>query len=148
MLSVLFVTTRMRALSVTDKLGAPPAWVQDGMYVSTWSLQIAGLMCLASGLIMAKVRTDYNGNTINNFSKQTLGTLVIAVRYTAMLMLYCGLTMVAVGLFTLNSNTANGRGSFADVFGDTAGANPVPLSSGPGRLAVSTVHSLVQLGSL
>merc|ERR1719263_2634577 len=30
MLSILFVTTRMYALLITDKKGAPQAWVQDG----------------------------------------------------------------------------------------------------------------------
>merc|ERR1719486_1486816 len=31
MLSILFVTTRMYALLITDKRGSPQAWVQDGM---------------------------------------------------------------------------------------------------------------------
>merc|ERR1719272_307014 len=31
MLSILFVTTRMYALLITNKKGAPQAWVQDGM---------------------------------------------------------------------------------------------------------------------
>merc|ERR1719321_2086949 len=46
MLSILFVTTRMYALLITDKKGAPQAWVQDGMYMATWSLLISFLMCM------------------------------------------------------------------------------------------------------
>merc|ERR1719261_324279 len=38
MLAILFVGTRMRALILTDNLGAPPGWAQDGMYMATWSL--------------------------------------------------------------------------------------------------------------
>merc|ERR1719326_2375883 len=32
---------RMYALLITDKKGAPQAWVQDGMYMATWSLLIS-----------------------------------------------------------------------------------------------------------
>merc|ERR1719326_1610526 len=43
MLSILFVTTRMYALLITDNKGAPQKWVQDGMYMSTWALLISFL---------------------------------------------------------------------------------------------------------
>merc|ERR1719446_1727841 len=52
MLSILFVTTRMYALLITHKKGAPQAWVQDGMYMATWSLFIAFFMCLVTGFFM------------------------------------------------------------------------------------------------
>merc|ERR1740130_2098259 len=61
MLSILFITTRMYALLITNKKGAPPAWVQDGMFMSTWSLLISFLMCLGSGLVMDKVDVDEDG---------------------------------------------------------------------------------------
>merc|ERR1719386_619993 len=68
MLSILFVTTRMYALLITDKKGAPQAWVQDGMYMATWSLLISFLMCLATGLVMDEVQTDEDGNVVNKFT--------------------------------------------------------------------------------
>merc|ERR1719311_1737889 len=68
MLAILFVTTRMYALLITDNKGAPPAWVQDGMFMATWSLMISFLMCLATGLVMEKVDTDDDGNVVNKFS--------------------------------------------------------------------------------
>merc|ERR1719262_646670 len=37
MLAVLFIATRMRALQMTDNKGSPQGWVQDGMYLATWS---------------------------------------------------------------------------------------------------------------
>merc|ERR1719267_19944 len=67
MLSILFVTTRMYALLITDQKGAPPAWVQDGMYMATWSLLISFLMCLVTGLVMEKVETEEDGNVTNKF---------------------------------------------------------------------------------
>merc|ERR1719504_464364 len=65
MLSILFVTTRMYALLLTDKKGAPQGWVQDGMYMATWSLLISFTMCLLTGLVMDEVETDDDGNVIN-----------------------------------------------------------------------------------
>merc|ERR1719456_552766 len=70
MLSILFVTTRMYALLITDKKGAPQAWVQDGMYMATWSLLISFLCCLLTGLVTDKVETDEDGNVVNKFSNQ------------------------------------------------------------------------------
>merc|ERR1719217_847653 len=61
MLSILFVTTRMYALLITDKKGAPQAWVQDGMYMATWSLLISFLSCVFMGLVMDDIETDENG---------------------------------------------------------------------------------------
>merc|ERR1719199_546525 len=58
MLSILFVTTRMYALLITNKQGAPQAWVQDGMFMTTWALLISFLVCLCTGLVMDKVTTD------------------------------------------------------------------------------------------
>merc|ERR1719353_1120953 len=45
MLAVLFIATRMRALQMTDNQGAPQGWVQDGMYLATWSIMIQFMMC-------------------------------------------------------------------------------------------------------
>jgi len=146
MLSMLFVATRMYALVLTDKKGAPPGWVQDGMYIATWALTISGAMCLAIGTVMAKVETDYDGNVVNKFTNRFIGIFVVAIRYASLLLLFGGVVMVAVGLFGMTAETANGRGSFLDVYGAAAGTSPA--SSAAGHTAISTVHSLVQMGSL
>merc|ERR1719310_2460228 len=46
MLSILFVATRMRAMTLTNNKGAPQGWAQDGMYMATWSILIQFLMVL------------------------------------------------------------------------------------------------------
>merc|ERR1719355_147632 len=46
MLSILFVATRMRAMTLTNWKGAPQGWCQDGMYMATWSVLIQFLMVL------------------------------------------------------------------------------------------------------
>merc|ERR1719316_2623019 len=109
MLSILFVTTRMYALLITDKKGAPQAWVQDGMFMATWSLLISFLSCLITGCVMEKVETDEDGNVVNKFENQYVGIAVTAIRYLSMLLLYGGMVMVIVGLFVMTPETANGH---------------------------------------
>merc|ERR1719199_1103564 len=128
MLSILFVTTRMYALLITDKKGAPQAWVQDGMYMATWSLLISFVMCLATGLIMDEVETDEDGNVVNKFSNYYVGITVTVIRYLSMLLLYGGIVMVIVGLFTMTPETANGRGSVPLV---TDAVKATPMGDAP-----------------
>merc|ERR1719482_2046741 len=124
MLSILFVTTRMYALLITDKKGAPQAWVQDGMYMATWSLLISFVMCLGTGLVMDEVETDEDGNIVNKFSNQYVAILMTILRYFTMLLLYGGIVTVVVGLFVMTPETANGRGS-VPVVSEAVRATPV-----------------------
>jgi len=124
MLSIIFVTTRMHALLITHNEGASPSWVQDGMYLATWSLQMSGMMCLVTGLIMPKVEIDHNGYEVNKFSNRFIGIVAIAIRYIAMLFLFCGMAMVIIGLFKMTPENANGYGSMPHV-ADANNVTPV-----------------------
>merc|ERR1719171_1662286 len=101
MLSILFVTTRMYALLITDKKGAPQAWVQDGMYMATWSLLISFVCCLGTGLVMGKVEKDEDGNVTNKFSNKYAAGAFVFLRYFCMILLYGGIILVIVGLFQM-----------------------------------------------
>jgi len=128
MLSILFVTTRMYALLITDKKGAPQAWVQDGMFMATWALLISFVVCLATGCVM-DVTTDEDGNVTNTFSNKYVGIGMTVVRYLAMLLLYGGIVTVIVGLFKMTPENANGRGSVpfvSDAINSTPVGNPPP----------------------
>lgn len=131
MLSILFVTTRMYALLITDKKGAPQGWVQDGMFMSTWAIAISFMSCLFTGLIMDDVKTDEDGNVINKFSSPAVGFGMVAVRYGSMLLLYGGILTVIYGLFVMTPETANGRGSLPLVGATPLGDSP----PGPGSMA-------------
>jgi len=130
MLAILFVTTRMYALLITDKKGAPQGWVQDGMFMATWSLLISFMACLITGLVMDEVKTDEDGNVINEFTNKYVAIFMTAVRYFAMLLLYGGIAIVIYGLFTMTPETANGRGS-VPVVDQTPVGDPPP---GPGSV--------------
>jgi hypothetical protein len=124
MLAILFVTTRMYALLITDKKGAPQAWVQDGMYMATWSLLLSFLSCLITGFVMDEVTTDEDGNVVNKFSNKYAAYFMTFLRYFTMLLLYGGVATVIVGLFIMTPETANGRGS-VPIVSDAVNSTPV-----------------------
>eukprot|EP00929_Paragymnodinium_shiwhaense_P067326 TRINITY_DN338_c0_g1_i1.p1 TRINITY_DN338_c0_g1~~TRINITY_DN338_c0_g1_i1.p1 ORF type:complete len:596 (-),score=160.81 TRINITY_DN338_c0_g1_i1:213-1784(-) len=141
MLSILFVTTRMYALLLTDKKGAPQAWVQDGMFMATWSLLISFLACLITGLAMDKVELDEDGNVVNKFENKYVAYAAVALRYFTMVLLYGGIITVIVGLFVMTKETANGRGSVpvvSDAVNSTPIGNPPPL--GPVSFLSAALH--------
>merc|ERR1719498_1895292 len=136
MLAILFVTTRMYALLITNKKGQPQGWVQDGMFMATWALLISFLACLCTGLVMDDVQTDEDGNVINKFSNKYAAAAITFVRYACMLLLYGGITLVIVGLFQMTPENANGKGSIpviSDIINATPLGGPPPsLGNVPG----------------
>merc|ERR1719484_394953 len=117
MIAVLFIATRMRALQMTDNKGAPQGWVQDGMYLATWSILIQFIMCLIMPFSTGKPYTPdsldapvskENETNVSNY----YGALAVSiVRYTALIALMGGIATVAVGVFMMTPETANGRGA-------------------------------------
>jgi hypothetical protein len=110
MLSILFVTTRMYALLLTNKKGAPQRWAQDGMFMATWSLMLSFVMCFGTALV-SKVEVDEDGNVVTKFSNKWVNVALCIFRYVAMFLLYGGIAMVIAGLFLMTKETANGKGS-------------------------------------
>jgi len=148
MLSILFVTTRMYALLITDKRGAPQAWVQDGMYMATWSLLISFLCCLITGFVMDEVQTDEDGNVVNKFSNPYVAIFMTILRYFAMLLLYGGIVTVVVGLFVMTPETANGRGS-VPVVSDAVNSTPIgEAPPGPNDVANTGAAAGDQVGAV
>jgi len=123
MLAILFVTTRMYALLITDNKGAPQAWVQDGMFMCSWALFVSFMMCLVTGMLM-KVEVDADGNVTNEFSNKFVGIAMTVIRYLTMLLLYGGIVTVITGLFSMTPETANGRGS-VPIVSDAINATPI-----------------------
>jgi len=149
MLAILFVTTRMYALLITNKKGQPQAWCQDGMYMATWALLISFLACLCTGLVMDDVQTDEDGNVINKFSNVYAAGAMTFVRYACMLLLYGGIALVIGGLFSMTPETANGKGSLpviSDIInatplgGPPPGAGDVPGGSPPDMHSSGSHH--------
>merc|ERR1719440_906930 len=68
MLCILFVATRMRALQMTSNRGAPQGWVQDGMYLASWSVLIQFMMCLLMPVFTGK---KYTPDSLDGATKTT-----------------------------------------------------------------------------
>merc|ERR1719230_1624126 len=146
MLAILFVTTRMYALLITNNKGAPQAWVQDGMYMATWSLLISFTMCLATGLV-TDVETDEDGNIVTKFNNKYVHIAFTVVRYLSMILLYGGIITVIVGLFVMTPETANGRGS-VPLVSDAVDATPVGQAPpGPDSVASTAGSAAGTAGS-
>merc|ERR1740138_682320 len=133
MLAVLFIATRMRALQMTDNQGAPQGWVQDGMYLATWSIMIQFMMCLIMPFFTGH---KYTPDTMDGSQKPEeadkevsnyWGAMAVTViRYSALLALLGGVTTVTVGVFMMTPETANGRGAIPLIADDTLPVNLAP----------------------
>merc|ERR1719463_511680 len=135
MLAVLFIATRMRALQMTDNKGSPQGWVQDGMYLATWSILIQFMMCLIMPFFTGQ---KYTPDSLDGSTKPEQGAdnvencwgawVITFIRYAALIALLGGIATVTVGVFTMTEETANGRGSIPLV---TDGTLPVDLAPQP-----------------
>ena len=134
MLAVLFIATRMRALQMTDNKGAPQGWVQDGMYLATWSIMIQFMMCLIMPFFLGHKYTpdtldgEQKPGENDNVGNQYGAMAVTFVRYCALIALLGGVTTVTIGVFMMTPETANGRGAIP-VIAD--GTLPVDLAPEP-----------------
>merc|ERR1719446_1018530 len=159
MLAVLFIATRMRALQMTDNKGAPQGWVQDGMYLATWSILIQFMMCLIMPFFTGHT---YTPDTLDGEKKpganDTLqnywgAMAVTVVRYAALLSLLGGVATVTVGVFTMTPETANGRGAIPVIAdGTIPGVNvaqePIGINDVPGaKKAMKNVGETVGTGA-
>jgi hypothetical protein len=112
MLSILFVGTRMYALQITDSKGAPQGWVQDGMFMATWSLLIQFVMVLVTPCATGEPATvDEDGNIKWEPENKIFFYCVVTIRVLGFFLLYGGIITVIIGLYTMTPETANGRGA-------------------------------------
>merc|ERR1719281_1227195 len=145
MLAVLFIGTRLRALQMTNNKGAPPGWVQDGMYLATWSIMIQFMMCLIMPFFTGEKYTpdSITGPADKKANKEVGSPIgawaVTIVRYAALFALLGGIATIVVGLYTMTPETANGRGSIpvisdgtlpVDLAPEPVGINDVPGAKG------------------
>jgi hypothetical protein len=136
MLCILFVATRMRALQMTQNRGAPQGWVQDGMYLASWSVLIQFMMCLLMPVFTGKKYTpdSLDGETKpkedENLSNPWAAGAVTAIRYIALLSLLGGTATVITGVILMTPETANGRGALPVIADGTLGVDLAPQPPG------------------
>merc|ERR1719420_944951 len=131
MLCILFIATRMRALQITQNRGAPQGWVQDGMYLASWSVMIQFVMCLVMPVFTGKkyLPDNLDGAAKNDDLDNPIGAAVVTfIRYTALVALLGGVATVITGVIIMTPETANGRGAIPVI---SDGTLPVDLAPPP-----------------
>jgi hypothetical protein len=134
MLCILFIATRMRALQITQNRGAPQGWVQDAMYLASWSVMIQFVMCLVMPVFTGK---KYEPDNLDGPPAKSdeldnpIGAAIVSiVRYTALLALIGGVATVITGVIVMTPETANGRGAIPLIADGTLPVNMAPSPPG------------------
>jgi len=162
MICVLFIATRMRALQISNNMGAPQGWAQDGMYLCSWALLVQFLMCLIVPLFTgSKYVTDsMDGSTratknvepkVGEYKIPGGHIVVETIRYLALIALLGGMVTVITSVFLITPETANGRGSMPLVADGTLGfeLGPAPgMADVPGaKTGMESVGTTVGSGA-
>lgn len=139
-LAILFLGTRMRALRLTNNMGAVQGWCLDGMFMASWAILLQVILILlvpaATWLTEGRARyaeTDHDGN-LKKWPSAGRGTflLLCSIRWLLLLLLYGGIIAVIVGAITMTPETANGRSGLPLVHGTPLGAEPPGWNDLPG----------------
>merc|ERR1719162_2125839 len=115
MLSMLFIGARMRALQLTKATdgtipitAGPQTWVQDGMYLATWSVLVQLIMAILVPICTGtgKPEMDHSGNvkTPEGTGKYA-GYAIETIRYLCLLAMYGGIVTVMVGVYLMTPET-------------------------------------------
>jgi hypothetical protein len=126
MLSILFVGTRIRALQLTHNQGAPPEWVQHGMYIATYAILMQFVMCLITPVFTGSpAQVDQDGNIIVQPFSRVGFNVVQIIRWVGFVLLYGGIITVIIGVNTMTPATCDGEGAMP-VVGDVVKEPPGP----------------------
>ncbi|CAK0866925.1 unnamed protein product [Prorocentrum cordatum] len=109
MFCVLFVATRMRALQITEQMGAPPGWAQDSMYICLFATCLQATCCLVMPIFVGSAcKVDEDGNPDYDLQPMVGAYAVTVVKYVAMLSLYGGLILVISSIFLMDRQSCMG----------------------------------------
>jgi hypothetical protein len=114
MLSMLFIACRMRALQLTKATdgtipvtAGPQLWSQEGMFMSTWSVLIQVIMTILVPIVSGgqKPKLDADGTPEAPEGSPILGYVFDTLKYLCLVLMYGGIVLVLVGIFTMTPET-------------------------------------------
>lgn len=114
MLCMLFVGARMRALQITKTVdgrspagAGPQLWVQEAMYLSTWSVILQVFMAYMAAYILGPGNADFlNEDGMQKTGIPTsVGRLLVVIHYCLHLTMYGGAVLVMTGVFSMTPET-------------------------------------------
>eukprot|EP00928_Gymnodinium_smaydae_P040276 TRINITY_DN2733_c0_g2_i1.p1 TRINITY_DN2733_c0_g2~~TRINITY_DN2733_c0_g2_i1.p1 ORF type:complete len:962 (-),score=174.82 TRINITY_DN2733_c0_g2_i1:25-2874(-) len=113
MLCVLFVATRMRALQITQQMGAPPGWAQDCMLIAVFATCVQAFCCLVMPIFIGSAcKVDEDGNPDYDLQPMIGAYAVTVVKYVALLALHGSVITVCVAVYVMTPETAHSGGRF------------------------------------
>jgi len=114
MLSILFIGARMRALQLTKaKNGTippgagPQKWVQDGMFLATWSIFVQLIMTMLVPIFTGK-KPEVGEDGISKVPEGTpkmMAITVEVVKYLSLVTMYGGAVVVMYGVYTMTPDS-------------------------------------------
>lgn len=100
---ILFVATRMRALQITEQLGAPPGWAQDCMYICVFGTCVQAVCCLVMPIFVGGAyKVDEDGNPDYDCKPMIGAYAVTVVKYVAMMSLYGSVATICVAVYVMD----------------------------------------------
>jgi hypothetical protein len=107
MLCILFIGARMRALQMDPKHGNPQKWAQNCFYMCAYSVMIQTLLVLIMPFCVECEckQGSSEGDVVFEMENQTVGMIIMAVRWVALLALYGGFTAVIYSVFVIEHPT-------------------------------------------
>merc|ERR550514_2618039 len=103
MLSVLFLSARMRALQMDPVNGSPQPWAQACFYMCAYAVMFQTIFSVAVPLVMggAVKKGKAEGDMEYEVENKWIGMAFTIARYIMMLSIYLGFTAVIVSIFTI-----------------------------------------------
>lgn len=103
MLCILFIGARMRALQMDPKHGNPQAWAQRCFYLCAYSVLVQTVLVIVMPFCFhCKCKQGASeGDVVFVMENPTLGHIMTAIRYVALVALYGGFTAVIVSVFLI-----------------------------------------------
>jgi len=115
LLCILFVATRMRALQITQQMGAPPGWAQDCMLVCVFGTCVQAVCCLVMPIFVGTAaKVDDEGNPDYDTRPLIIAYAVTCVKYVALMFIHIGLVAICVAVFVMTPETAHSGGRFIE----------------------------------
>jgi len=113
MLSILFVATRMRALQITQQMGAPPGWAQDCMLIAVFAICVQAVCCLLMPIFIGSAcKVDDDGNPDYDLEPMVGAYAVAVVKYVALIALHGSVITICVAVFVMTPDSAHDGGRF------------------------------------
>jgi hypothetical protein len=113
LLCILFVATRMRALQITQQMGAPPGWAQDCMNLAVFACCVQSLCCLLMPIFVGSAcKVDEDGNPDYDLEPMIGAYAVAVVKYVMLMILHASVITVCVAVYVMTPDTAHDGGRF------------------------------------